>query len=177
MLTGFPLALTLLAQAPAAAPVAATTPAPAATPAAPRECGPEKGDSERIVICGQRPQGYRIDPDILEAKRETKRAGRPRRQATEGPPPDCRTVGPAPCMTGGVNIIGAALTAAEMAKRLASGQEIGSMFVTDPQPSEYQLYQMAKARREAAEAEKAAIAKRRAAQAAQAGQAGQATAK
>jgi hypothetical protein len=43
-----------------------------------------------------------------------------------------------------------------MAERLAKGQEIGSMFVTDPHPSEYQLYQMAKARREAEEAEKAA---------------------
>jgi len=30
------------------------------------------------------------------------------------------------------------------------------MFVTDPHPSEYRLYQMAKARREAEEAEKAA---------------------
>jgi hypothetical protein len=75
----------------------------------------------------------------------------------------------------GVNLVGAALAAAEMAKRAAEGKEIGSMFLTDPHPSEYQLYQMVKARREAedadkkaasvkAKAEEAAKAKARAAQ-------------
>ena len=69
-------------------------------------------------------------------------------------------VGPAPCMDAPmINLLGAAATAAEMAARLARGQEIGSMFVTDPQESEYQLYKEAKARREAEEAEKAAKAK------------------
>jgi hypothetical protein len=58
-----------------------------------------------------------------------------------------------------INLIGAALTAAEMAARLSRGQEIGSMFVTDPQPNEYQLYQQAKAERQAEEASKAAKAK------------------
>jgi hypothetical protein len=46
-----------------------------------------------------------------------------------------------------------------MAERLSKGQEIGSMFVTDPQPSEYQLYLEAKRAREAKEAEAAAKAK------------------
>jgi hypothetical protein len=54
-----------------------------------------------------------------------------------------------------------------MAKRLAEGKEIGSMFKTDPHPTEYQLYLMAKARREQSEAEEAAAAKAKAAQAAQ----------
>ncbi len=45
-----------------------------------------------------------------------------------------------------------------MASRLAKGQEIGSMFVTDPHPSEYQLYQEFKREREAKEAEKKAKA-------------------
>src|SRR5438045_1319408 len=56
--------------------------------------------------------------------------------------------------------------AAEMAARLSKGQEIGSMFVTDPHPSEYQLYLAAKAEREAKEAEakaKALAAKAKAA--------------
>jgi hypothetical protein len=66
-------------------------------------------------------------------------------------------------MTPGINLIAAAATAAEMAERLSKGQEIGSMFVTDPQPSEYQLYKEAKAKREAEEAEKAAKAKAKAA--------------
>jgi hypothetical protein len=43
-----------------------------------------------------------------------------------------------------------------MAARLSKGQEIGSMFVTDPQPTEYQLYVEAKKRREAKEAEEEA---------------------
>jgi hypothetical protein len=71
----------------------------------------------------------------------------------------------------GINLIGAALTAGEMAERLAKGEEVGSMFVTDPHPSEYQLYQMAKERREAEEAQKAADIKAKArAAAAQAAQ-------
>ena len=66
----------------------------------------------------------------------------------------------------GINLIGAALTAAEMAKRLAAGKEIGSMFETEPNPSEYQLYQQARHEREAREAQKAAEAKAKAAAAA-----------
>jgi hypothetical protein len=108
-----------------------------------------------IVVCTQRPQGYRLNPDVMEAKRESRSAGRPVRPGGKVIP-DCAHVGPAPCVSAGINLIGAALTAAQMAERLAKGQEIGSMFVTDPHPSEYQLYQMAKARREAEEAEKAA---------------------
>jgi hypothetical protein len=73
-------------------------------------------------------------------------------------------------MIGGVDLLAAAVTAAAMAKRAASGQEVGSMFLTDPHPSEYQLYQMAKARREAEEADKAAKKAKAAAEAKQASQ-------
>jgi hypothetical protein len=52
-----------------------------------------------------------------------------------------------------------------MAERLAKGQEVGSMFVTDPRPSEYQLYQMAKERREAEQAQKVADDTQKAAEA------------
>ena len=94
------------------------------------------------------PQGYRLDPDVMDAKRETHSGGRPVRPGGKVVP-DCATgVGPRPCSVGGINLIGVALTAAEMAKRVAKGQEVGSMFQTDPNPSEYQLYLMAKARRE-----------------------------
>jgi hypothetical protein len=55
-------------------------------------------------------------------------------------------------MTGGINLIGAAMTAGEIAARLARGEEVGSIFETDPQPTDYQLYQEAKRRREAKEA-------------------------
>ena len=74
---------------------------------------------------------------------------------------------PAGCIGAGagINLIGAALTAAEMASRLASGKEIGSMFVTDPSPSEYQLYLEAKHDREERELDKAAQARAKAANA------------
>ena len=160
MLIGSAAALVLLAQAAGAA-AQAPPPSDGAAPAKSddRSCPPPKV----IVICGPPPQGYRLNPDVMEAKREAHSAGRPVRQATETPPPECRTVGPFPCMQAGVNLIAAAATAAEMARRVASGEEIGSMFLTDPQPDEYHLYLMAKARREAEEAAKVAAAKAKAA--------------
>lgn len=164
MLIGSAAALVLLAQA-ADAPPAAAPPEQPAAPAQRSEngCSPPALDSTTIVICTQRPQGYRLNPDVMEAKRQAHSGGRPVRQATESPPPDCRTVGPFPCFQPGINILAAAATAAEMARRVATGQEIGSMFLTDPQPDEYHLYLMAKARREAEEAAKAATAKAKAA--------------
>jgi predicted lipid-binding transport protein (Tim44 family) len=64
-----------------------------------------------------------------------------------------------------INLLAAAVTAAEMADRVAKGQEIGSMFKTTPTPTEYDLYVEAKRAREAEEAAKAAKAKAKAAQA------------
>ena len=126
---------------------------------------PATAQPGEIVVCGKRPEGYRLDPDVMAAKRALHGGGRPRR-------PDrmvdksCAVVGEAGCIGAnqGINLIGAALTAAEIAARLAKGQEIGSIFITDPQPSEYQLYQEAKREREAKEAEAAAIAKAKAQQ-------------
>jgi len=160
MVVSFPVALFMLAQTAAAQlPPTEPTAAPATTsnqPAKPDACPSPPADARTIVICSQRPQGYRLNPDVMEARREVRSGGRPIRPGGTGIP-DCAHVGPAPCLIGGIPIIGAALTALEMAKRAAKGEEIGSMFVTDPHPSEYQLYQMAKARREA-EAENAAAA-------------------
>jgi hypothetical protein len=69
-------------------------------------------------------------------------------------------VGPAGCITApGINLLAAALTAAEMADRISKGEEIGSMFMTTPTPTEYDLYVEAKRQREAEESEKAAKAK------------------
>jgi hypothetical protein len=168
MLAVLSLALVGLADAPAQAGQAAPA-APSSQSASPQKtdatdaCSPQNPDKRTIVICTQRPQGYRLNPDIMEAKRETHSSSRPVRPGFKAVP-DCASVGPFPCATAGIPIIGAALTAAEMAKRIAEGKEVGTMFVTDPHPTEYQLYQMAKARREAEEAEKAALAKAKAAQ-------------
>ena len=170
MPTGLSIALVMLAQAagsgPASyGPVAEATsspPPPAVAPAKPEDriCTEANKDpnSNVIVICGPPPQGYRLNPDVLEARRELKNGGKPKsRQQRMEQGTNC-AVGPAGCQYAGVNLLGAALTAAEMGKRLANGQEIGSMFVTDPHPTEYQLYQEAKKEREATEAAAAAKA-------------------
>lgn len=169
MLAGLPVALLMLADAAAASGPPTTVPsAPTkATSATPeRDCSPPKPDpnSREIVICAVRPEGYRLNPDVMEAKRELRSGGKPK------PPEnfkqnDCATIGPMGCRGSYFNVLAAAATAAEMADRLAKGEEVGSLFVTDPHPSEYQLYLEAKKRREAKEAE-AAAAKARAARAA-----------
>jgi hypothetical protein len=171
---GLPVAIVMLAQTASAAPAyGPTPPAPPPKPqpakaaaAAVDPCVTAKtnADTRVILICGQKPQGYRLNPDVMEAKREIRSAGRPTRPGPGGYHDNSRcVVGPEGCQSFGINLIGAALTAAEMASRLAKGKEIGSMFQTDPHPSEYQLYLEAKHRREAKEAEIAAKAKAKAA--------------
>jgi len=163
MVVGYPVALAMLAQAAvSSADRAAQPPAANSAPPPPSGCPTPVPGSTTIVICTQRPNGYRLNPDIMEAKREMRSAGRPVRPGTEQPRPDCATVGPMPCVNAGINLLAAALTAAELAKRLAAGQEVGSMFLTDPHPDEYHLYLAAKARREAEEEQKAAAAKAKA---------------
>ena len=176
MPAGLPPAIALLAQVaatidptasaygPEAPTVARVAPAATAASATERLCAPNSTDAESrvIVVCAPKPQGYRIDPDVLaahKAKREMM-AGRPHNPHETFKDNSCKVVGPAPCMDAPmINLLAAAATAAEMADRLSKGQEIGSMFVTDPQPSEYQLYLEAKKEREAKEAAKAAKAK------------------
>ena len=140
----------------------------AAPKTAPARCSPAPPDQNntQIVICAPKPQGYRIDPDVLAAKRAKKEA-----LAGRAKPPEnyrdhsCAVVGPAPCMDAPmISLLGAAATAAEMGQRLAKGQEIGSMFVTDPQPTEYELYEEAKKTRETKEADAAAQKLREASQ-------------
>jgi hypothetical protein len=170
-----PIAFALLAQVAGAAPASAAPANPAPAADGQVTSGGEVKTADRcptlpataqpgeIVVCGKRPEGYRLDPDVMEAKRAMRGGGRPKR-------PDrmkdtsCAIVGEAGCIgaAAGINLLGAAMTAAEMAARLAKGQGIGSMFVTDPTPSEYQLYLEAKRRREAKEAEAAAVAKAKA---------------
>jgi hypothetical protein len=183
MPVGLPVALALLAEAAGSAP--ADAPPAEATQAIARGYGPAAPDppkklakaddgcaaaaantnSREIVICAQRPSGYRLNPDVLEAKREMRQsqAGRPHNPHETYRDNPCSTVGPMGCRGGAqINILAAAATAVTMAKRLSKGEEIGSMFETDPHPSEYQLYKEAKARREAKEAEAAAKAKAKA---------------
>ena len=150
-----PVALAILLLAAAQDAAAATPPATPPVRHAQEGCAfsPESIEKGEIVVCAQRPQSYRLDPDVMAAKK-AKRDG--------GPPPgperfvnqDCKTIGPMGCRgQAGINLIAAGMTLAKMADRLSKGQEIGSMFITDPHPSEYQLYLAAKAAREAREEE------------------------
>ena len=172
MLAGLPAAMVFLAQA---ATAATRAPADATAPAVKADdgCSPQPPASDReIVICAERPNGYRIDPDILSAKRHSKNHTRPK-PPSKMKDTSCTAVGPGGCIAQpGIDMLAAVATLARMADRLAKGQEIGSMFVTDPQPSEYQLYKEAKAAREAEEAEKKAKARAKAAAAAAASPSG-----
>jgi hypothetical protein len=176
MAAALPVAIALLAQAAAATPYTSSVYGPEGPPpakaalttatasATERSCVPSTKDAESrvIVVCAPKPQGYRIDPDVLAARKAKREmmAGRPHNPHETFKDNSCKVVGPAPCMDAPmINLLAAAATAAEMADRLSKGQEIGSMFVTDPQSSEYQLYLEAKKEREAKEAAKAAKAK------------------
>jgi hypothetical protein len=100
----------------------------------------------------------------MEAKRARKQgaAGRPHNPHETFADHSCATVGPMGCRGAPtINLLAAAALAAEIADRLSKGQEVGSLFETTPDPSEYQLYQEAKKLREAKEVE----AKAKAAQA------------
>ena len=171
MIAGLFIAAAVMAQAQAAAaPVAGSAPAygpaepgppkPAASAGPARKaCSPTTPDpdSDTIVVCVVKPDGYRIDPDILAAKKA-------KRDADQGKarPPEtyadntCATVGPNGCaFAPAINLLAAAMTAAEIADRVSKGEEIGSVFRTDPQLTEYQYYQLAKAERERKESEAA----------------------
>jgi hypothetical protein len=184
MPAGLSVALVLAAQA-----AAQTTPMPAqadgpvptaasiATPTVPlkdaqRECtNPPAPDpnSREIVVCAVKPNGYRLDPDVLAARRLKKKGEsvRPRNPHENYADHSCATVGPMGCRgQPTIDIVTAAAALATMSDRLSKGQEIGSMFETTPAKGEYQLYLDAKKEREAAEADKAAKAKAAAAQAA-----------
>jgi len=178
MPTGLPVALLLSAQAVAApsqgyGPAATKASIPAAAPAteASRECSPSVPDpnSREIVVCAVKPDGYRLDPDILAAKRAKKKGEsiRPRNPHENFADHSCATIGPMGCR-GQVTVdaFTAAAVLAQMAARLSQGQAIGPMFRTQPTAGEYQLYLEAKKQREAEEMDKAAKAKAAAAQAA-----------
>ena len=172
MPAGLPTAILLFAQAANYGP--ATLPAPKAAPVAAAkadECASQRPDpkTNEIVICAVKPEGYRIDPDLMTARRQKKQGlgSRPKSPHETYADKSCATVGPMGCRgTPTINLLAAALVAGQMTNRLAKGQEVGSMFKTDPQLSEYELYQLAKMQREAKEADDAAKALSEAARAA-----------
>jgi hypothetical protein len=177
MPAGLSVALALSAQAAAvpssasAGPAPAPTTAPAATPAKQACATPAVPDpnSREIVVCAVKPDGYRIDPDLLAARRLKKKGEsiRPRNPHETFADHSCATVGPMGCRgQPTIDVFTAAAAVATMAQRLSNGQAIGPMFKTEPTESEYQLYLEAKKQREQEEVAKAAKARAAAAQAA-----------
>src|SRR2546423_13059642 len=150
MPAGLPAALVLLAQATSAAapaeappavygPAAPAVPKPAAAPVKPAvPCPPPPaptGTSQEIVICAEKPQGYRINPDVLKARHDKRSAGRPTRPGPIAMKDNgCTVVGEAPCIGvfTGINLLAAAATLAKKGDRPPTGEESGGMFVTHP---------------------------------------------
>lgn len=149
-------------------------PAKAATvPSTERECAPQSTDpkANEIVVCAVKPQGYRLPPDIVEARRLKKQgdAGRPRNPHETYADRSCAT-GPMGCRgVPTVDFLALAAVAAQISQRLAKGQEVGSVFKTTPSSSEYQYYLEAKREREDKEAKASAAAVQAKAQAEEAG--------
>lgn len=166
MPVSLPVAFLFLAQAAAApagssgyGPVAAVPPPPTPPPSDPtqRECTPQNKDpnANAIVVCAVKPEGYRLPPDIVEARRLKKEGitGGPRNPHESFADHSCANVGPMGCRgTPTVDLVAVAATVAKISQRLAKGQEVGSVFQTEKASSDYQLYQMAKQEREAKEA-------------------------
>lgn len=162
MMSGLPIALLFAAQAAADAsygPAPPPAPKPKAAAAA-SACAvpPVDKDKGEIFVCAPRPEGYRIDPDVLKASKQARNRTKPKRPERLVDT-SCATVGPHGCMSTGIDLLNAALVAATMAQKAISGGNVGQMFVTDPQLSEYELYKLAKSEREAKEAEQATAAK------------------
>ena len=167
---GLSVAILLTAQA-AYGPATPEPPAPPPTLSgtAERDCMAQNKDpnAQQIVICAPKPQGYRLPPDVVEARRMKKQGDsvRPKNQREPYAENNC-AVGPMGC--GGapaVNLIAMAAVAAEIGARLAKGQEVGTIFETTPASGEYALYREAKQRREEREAEAAAAKVKAAAEA------------
>ena len=150
--------MVLLAEAaahPVYGPPAPPKPQPKVVAAAPAadNCDRRPKNDREIVVCAPRSDGYRLDPDVIEAKKAAKNGGNP-----TNPRPNykdanaCASVGPFGCTgTPAINLIAVGLVAAQMARRAMTGGNVGEMFITRPQKTEYELYTEAKHRREAEE--------------------------
>lgn len=165
MPAGLFAALALAAQTAAAYGPEPIVSAPTQAKPAQPECADQPApdpNSREIVVCAVKPNGYRLDPDVLAARRAKKKGEtiRPRSPHETFADHSCATVGPMGCRGQVmVDAFTAAAVLAEMAQRLSKGEKIGPMFQTQPAKGEYQLYLDAKQQREEAETGKAAKAK------------------
>jgi len=144
----------LLAAAQPADPPAQPPPASASTSREQCRNATPSADKDEIVVCAERQEGYRINSDVLEANRATKQRGqRPRIvNNVERAPTLCDQIGGCHALEQ-INIVNTALIAAQMLAKAAKGENVGHMFRTRPEATEYELYLEAKRQREAREAE------------------------
>ena len=136
-------------------------------PAAPPEPKPlqvvedncKSRDPDEIVVCAEKPEGYRIDPSVMGAQREAENASRSASAAVPAAQASC-SASPSGCGSGleGLDLLNVAVVLGTMAVRAAKGDDWTKAFKTGG-PDEYQLYQQAKRRREAHDAEREAAAK------------------
>lgn len=139
--------LILVAVAAIAAPTQAATPeAPKLDlSTAPKGCTP--ASPGEVVVCGESPDKYRIDPDVLQVVRAQEQAANPPRppaQVTDGDP--CR-IGPNGCPgEGALPLLMIAMKVVEVAAQVAKGDDWREPLRTGP--DEYQLYMESKTRRE-----------------------------
>ncbi|GLR48671.1 hypothetical protein [Sphingomonas astaxanthinifaciens] len=103
-----------------------------------------------ILVCGKR-QDYRIDPDVMAARKMVKNQSAPR-----GPErfvdTSCQVVGPMGCINQPtINVVGAAATAVAVAQALATGGDVGKILQTGHELTEYEIYQLLKREREVEE--------------------------
>jgi len=138
---GLPVAFLLFAQtssAEAATAPAAVSSAPAPPGSSQRDCIAQDKDpsANQIAICAPKPQGYRLPPDIVEARRLKKHGDtvRPHNPHETYADHSCATVGPMGCRgTPTLNLIAVAAVAAKIGQRLSNGQEVGTVFETTPE--------------------------------------------
>ncbi|MBA2466188.1 MAG: hypothetical protein H0V46_01105 [Sphingomonas sp.] len=154
MPAGLSVAIAWLALAAPGAAAQRTPPPQSAALAANQPCRTTvpSADATEIIVCAERPQGYRLNPDVMEAKRQVR--SQPQRRSNDHmKDTNCASVGPAGCIAGPtVNLLVAVPVALAMAGKAIRGENVGNMFVTRPEMSEYELYVAAKRKREAAEA-------------------------
>jgi hypothetical protein len=110
------------------------------------------------VVCGQRTQRLRLDPDVLDAQRTAERAERSTTAHAPTAQASCSAL-PQGCGTGleGLDLANVAVVVAATAIKAAKGEDWKKVLRTGG-PDEYQLYLQAKREREMREEEARAAA-------------------
>ena len=141
----------------AAAPASADAPAAAPRPVAEARDPCQPLNARDIVVCGQRSQPYRLDPNVMESGRRAESNSRSATSAVPTAQAVCLS-SPIGCTKdlSSLDLANVAFVVGTAAVRAAQGRDSTQAFRAAG-PDEYQLYQQAKQRR-AAEADQRAAA-------------------